>query len=488
MSGCSEDATKRTLYDMQKLAYQTTKIAEQINIQPALATAADSTLLKNAHASIVAYFLDHRTDPKIQADSAIFHDMGRLALRSQLALARYYSYHRNIDSVLAAYDRIGTIIPAGRDDLAGAALGRALTYRVSRQFDSTIAIYDRILKDYYPPLDYYERANNDIISIPVDKIKLAQAMNDKRQTTRFTTDALKYYERLKTDFPDYPQLGRTASVHTSRVYAMTENWDEAIEELESLKDSTGQTQIESLVLIANIYNGAKKDLKKSVATYQKILARDPDSAIIGQTLLRTGMALCAQKNYVDGRKYFTDIKNNFTRPAKLLAQAQMYYAQSFNEEGRWERALSELQWLMESHPYSEEAFRAVRMIPEKFKREGDDRLAGIWYDRAIEFYQRAATNKQGQMASLAAYSYLADMYQRMERWNDAMETLNKIYSLAPRSELSAKALYNAAMIAYKQFDDSTMAQGYLDKLNTEFGTTDTTQLSEANKFTVESIE
>lgn len=488
LTGCSENPAQRALYTMQQLAYQTGKIAEQINIQPNLATAADSTRLRDAHESIVSYFLEHREDPAITADSAVLHDMGRLALRSQLALARHYSYHRMIDSVLTAYNRIGTVIPAGRDDIAGAALGKALTYRVTRQYDSTIAIYNRILKDYYPPLDYYGRANNDIIAIPVDKIKLAG--DNKTSRALYTAEALEYYERLKADYPEYPQLAKTAGVHASRVYAMIENWNDAIDELMALKDSTGQTQIQSLVLIANIYNGPMKKLDKAIDIYRRILSRDPepDSAIIGQSLLRLGMAMCAQEKYVEGRKKFVEIKNGFTRPDKLLAQTQLYFAQSFNEEGRWERALSEMQWLLESHPYSEEAYRAARMIPEKFKRDGDERLARIWYDRALEFYQRAAVNKQGQMASLAAYSYMADMYQRLERWDEAMETLNKIYSLAPRSQLAAKALYNAASIAYKQLDDSAAAQGYLDKLNTEFGTTDTAELIEQdNAITVESI-
>ncbi len=490
LSGCSEDSARKSLFEMQKLAYMTNKVAEQINIQPQLSTAADSTRLRDAHASIVAYYLDNRNNPEIVSDSAVLHDMGRLALGSQFALARYYGIHRNVDSVLTSYNRIGTEIPAGRDDIAGAAMGRALTFRAIRQFDSTIAIYDYILSSYDPPLDYYERANNDVIAIPVDKIKIGNSMEDSSLRGKFVAEALRYYAHIKNDYPDYPQLAKTAGVHTSRVYAITEEWDSAIRELEALTDSTGQTQIESMVLIANIYNGPKEDLNKAIDMYRKIIDRKPDSGFIGQSLLRLGVALCAQKKYEDGRRQFVEIKNKFARETRLLAQAQLYYAQTFREQNRWERSMSELQWLMESYPYTDEAFRAARMIPDHFARENDDRMAEIWYERAIEFYKRAVLNKQGQITALAASSYLADTYQKLEQWDNALETLDKIYASAPRSQLAAKALYNAAMISFQHFNDSLSAQKYLDILNTEFGTTDSAELiSESNNnFTVESIE
>ena len=490
LSACSErNSSQKALYDMQQLVFMAGKAAEQMNIQPDLATQADSLRLKNAHNEIIQYYFDHRDDPAVSADSTTIHDMGRLALASQLVLARYYRGQRDADSVLAAYRRIGHEIPAGRDDFTGAELGLALTYRSLQKFDSTYAIYNRILKDYYPPIDYYEHVNNDVIAIPVDKIKISRSLKDTKTTDRFIKSALDYYGRLKTDYPQYPHLARTASVHTSRVYSMIEQWDKAIAELESLKDSTGQMQIEAMVLIANIYNGPKNDLKRAVDMYEKIIDRKPDSAMIGQMLLRLGVARCAQKDYEDGRKSFIEIKNNFPRSPALMAQTQLYYAQSFTEQNRWERAMSELQWLMESYPYSEEAFRAARMIPEHFYDAGDSKLADIWFDRAIEFYKRAAVNKQGQMTALAAYSYLADTYRRMERWTDAIETLDKIYAAAPKSRLAAKALYNAASISYQQLQDTVKAQEYLDRLNGEFGTTDSTAIHQdsENNNSLESI-
>ncbi|MCK5125677.1 MAG: tetratricopeptide repeat protein [candidate division Zixibacteria bacterium] len=473
--GCTGDSVQKVFYEMQQLAFAAGKINEQINIQPNLATSADSAQFRDAHIAIIDYYIANRDN---SLDSTIQHNMGRLALASQLTLARYYSFHRNADSVLMAYRRIGADIPAGRDDIAGAALGIALTYRSLRQFDSTIAIYDRVLRDYYPPLDYYDRPNNDILAIPVDKLKIVGSLDDESLRGKFIEDALSYYNRLKTDFPDNPYVIKTASVHASRVYAISERWDEAVAELSALTDSTGQMQVESMVLIGNIYNGPMKDLDGAIDIYNKILAREPDSSIIGQTLLRLGIAYCAQDDYEAGRKQFVKIKNKFHRKTNLLAQTQLYYAQTFREQGRWERTLSELQWLMEAYPYTEEAYRAVRLIPEHFSKEGDSRLAEIWFDRAIDFYKRAAQNKQGQIAGVAANSYLADTYRRVDRWDDALETLEKIYTQAPRSKLAAKALYNAAGIAFQELNDTTRAQGYLDKLNSSFGTTDSTLIHE----------
>lgn len=487
--GCSRDSGEKMRYDMEKLYYTAGKSAERINIQPDLATPADSTALKAAYQEILKFYYDHRNDPQVSGNDSVRMAMEKIAVTTEAHLARFFAARKQPDSVIAAYRRIGGDIPAGREDFGGATLALALTYRALNNLDSTLAIYNRLLADYYPPWDSLERVNNDVIAVPIDKIKIGQALKDSIMTARFMREALAYYSRLKSDYPG-SVTARTASIYTGRTYAMMGQWDQAITELQNVTDSTGQMAVQAEVLIAGIYEGPKNDPRRAIALYRQILDRKPDSATVGRAMLRLGRALCEVKEFEEGRQILADAKKKFERYPNLVAPAQLQYAQAFEQQGRWDRAVSEYQWLMENYPYSEEAFRVALYVPEHFASIKDEKMADIWYNRAIEFYQSAARNRQGQPMAIAAYSFLADTYRRLGRWSDAIETLDKIPALAPKSALAARALYNAARVAYLELHDSTLAQTYINRLNSAFGTTDSAKIHQPEnpEFNLESIE
>jgi len=489
-TGCSRDSDEKIRYDMEKLVYMAGKLAEKIDIRPQLATSADSLALKKAYRKIIDYYHEYKDHPLVDGKEKIEKEMSRMAVNAQVQLARYYTVHGNADSVIAAYKRIGDEIPADSSSVAGAGLALALTYRALNRFDSTLAYYDRVLEFLYPPLNDSDQVNRDVISIPIDKIKIARGVKSEQQADDFARDGLRYYDRIQNDFPDHEQLVRQAMVNASRIYTMTEQWDMAIGQLEQIKDSTGRIDVAALVLIANVYNGPKQDIDRAIEYFRDILERQPDSSVIASTMLQLGMALCAQDKHQEGRSVLADLKRDFPQYPQLTAPAQFYYAQSFAADDRWERALSEYQWLMENHPYAEESFWAARRIPEHFANENNDKLADAWYERAIEFYQNAAQVRKGQQTELLAYTYLAEIYRIDEQWDKALETLETIHSVAPGTRLAAKALYNAAAVAYRKKDDSLLARDYLNRLQREFGTTDSTRIyrEEKTELNLETLE
>lgn len=475
---------------MEKMIYAAGRLSEKINVQPDLATAADSLHLKAAFDGIVKFYFDHRNNPDVARDRKAAGEMARMAVSAEVGLAKIYTAKRNSDSVLMAYRRIGAEIPADKDELAAATMALALVYRALNQFDSTLTLYDRLLTSYYPPLDSLQRVNADLVAIPIDKIKILQSLPNKARLAAGERDAIAYYDRLKKDCPNNPLMMRAVRTNAGRIYAMTEEWDKAISELSLVTDSTGRMDIQAQVIIANIYEGPKKDPQRAISSFKEILERRPDSTVLGSTMLHLGMVLCSQKQYDEGRKYLTDLKEKFSRYQQLAAPAQLYFALSFEGDGHWDRALSELQWLLENYPYTEEAFKAALYIPQHFAKEHDQKMTALWYGRAEEFYLSAIKNKQGQPAAMAAYLFLANAYRNMKDYDKTLETLDKIYALAPKSQMGAKALYNAAGLALFDMKDSARAQGYLDRLNKEFGPVDTAAFRRAGKsdLNLESIQ
>ncbi len=477
LTGCSSDSAEKVRYDMEKLAYAAERAAERISVQPDLTTAQDSLKLKSAYQAILDYYVENRDRPEVAKNKTVLSEMGKMAISASVQLAKYHIAHRELDSAIAAYRRIGADIPAEKNDLAGANLALALTYRSVNLFDSTLALYEKIIADYYPPADSLDRINTDVISLPMDKINIARAMGDSDRVRIFTRQAVGYYNRLKTEYPN-SLLFRTATVYAARVYAMNKDWDKAVDQLEQIKDSTGQIEVRAALLIANIHNDSKKEVDKAIKMYRGIIGREPDSSVIGTAMLRLGVALCSQKDYEDGRKTLAELKKKFARYPQLTAKAQLFYARAFESQGRWERALSEYQWLMENYPYTEDAFRAALHIPDHFTAENDDKLAEIWYGRAVEFYRSVAQKKRNQPIAVAANMFLADAYGRTGRWKEAIDSYDKIYSMVPETKTGAMALFNSARVAFNQLEDSALAQNYLDRLRAEFGTSDSASINQ----------
>lgn len=484
-AGCSQDRAAEVRYDMEKLTFEARKISEKISIQPQLATAADSLALRTAYRNILDYYFAHRGDPGIAENDSLTNEINRLALQAEIQTARLYMAARKPDSAIDAYRRVGVDIPVTRPDAINAGLELALAYRATERYDSTIAIYDRLQEQFYPPVYDQDKISYDIAAIPIDRLKIVRAVKDKADVDRSIQRALDYYDRLEKDFSDNARLVRVAHVNATRVYTMTEQWDKAIAELQRVTDSTGAVDVSALFMMANIYSGPKNQPKKAVELYNSVIDRHPDSAMIGSAMLRLGSALCADKQYDAGRSVLADVKKKFEAHPNLAMPAQYYYAQSFDAQDRWERALSEFQWLMENYPYAEESFRAALYIPRHFAREGNDKLAGIWYDRAEQFFLDAARVRQGERTEAKAYTYLADLYRMEGKWDKAISTLEKIYAIAPKTKLGAQALYFAAAVAYQGLDDSVKAQGYLDQIKRDFGTTDSTLVLEEEKSDVE---
>jgi len=483
---CSANSPEKTRYDMEKILYKAQKISERIQIQPELTTAQDSLELKQVYQQALDYYLAHIDDPDLTRIPEIVNDMNLMAVSAQSQLIKYYAGHSETDSTIAGYRRLidGTI-PASPEDRMGATFSLALFYRSMMMFDSTYAIYDRLLESYYPPVDSLQHVNSDVIALPVDKINIALATGDSATANRYIDQALAYYTQLKADYPHNP-VSQTATVFLGRVYSMDQQWDKAIAELEQLKDSTGNIVINAQILIANIYNDPKNNKNKAIELYRDVINRTDDSTIIGSVLLREGVALCALGRYDEGREKLSELKDKFAPYPNLMAQAQLFYARTFEAQDRWDRALSEYQWLMDNYPYTGEAFQTMAYIPEHFKHEGDQKLADIWYERAVEFYLRAANNQKDRPIEVAAYKYLADIYRKLEKWPEAINTLETIYEKSPRSRSGAAALFNAARVSYLHLGDSLQAEKYLETLRTEFGTTDTSKIADDSPTPIDS--
>lgn len=472
---CSGDSAEKIRYEMEKMTFAAQKLSTRINIQPELSTAADSLSVKSAYQSILDYYYKHKDLPAVLSNVVEQAEMAKMAILAERELALYFASHGQADSVIAAYRAIGTRIPAEHTDIAGATLALAMTYRAIHLYDSTLALYEKLLRENYPPMDSLRRLNTDLLTIPIDIIRINRTRGDSAQYRASIQKAAAYYRRLQSDYPR-SIIYNTACLYAGRVHTISGDWDKAIEQFEQVKDSTGQIDIAVALLIANIQAAPKNNPAKAVDLYRQILSRHPDSSTVGVTLLHLGTALCAQKRFQEGRQVLAELKKKYKDYPLLISKAQSTYARAFAAEGDWDRAIMEFQWLMDNYPYSEDAFKAAFAILDHFIAQKDEKMKTIWYQRAIDFFQKVANNNPDQLIALTAYSFMAEAQRRFGKPKEAIETLDKILSISPQSLAGAKALYSAANIAYNELHDPSLAQSYRDRLRKNFGTTDSTAI------------
>jgi tetratricopeptide (TPR) repeat protein len=408
-----------------------------------------------------------------------------MALSAQLELAALYRLQGKFDSAMVGLKRVGTEIPASDQDKMKTLFLRGRTFLEMNQPDSAFEVFDKLLVEYYPPTDSLDRLDNDVFEVPIGRIRLALQLGDTTLAQHYYQQALDYYARLIDDFPDSP-VARAAKGFRGRTFGTMGEWERAIEQMSTIRDTTGVIETPALVLIGNFYYQPLNNPKKAVEIYREVLAREPDSAIVARVKLNLGKALLDLGNYEEARKELADYKKQFTRNPQLAAEAQLSYALTFELQGDWDRAMTELQWLMDTYPMTEQALRAALYIPEHFQDEGSQDIAATWYENATDFYQNVTQGYPGTRAAVLAQMFLADAYGRLEKWDEALAILDRISATAPGTEYGAQALYTAGQIAFQKLNDTLRADEYLKKLKDEYGTVDTADLY--NSETEESTE
>jgi tetratricopeptide (TPR) repeat protein len=391
-------------------------------------------------------------------DSVAHGEICGITHHAAVRLAQLFFTVRRFDSSAAILTTLVTRAPLSKYDAAPAYVLLAQSLQGSGKLDSAMIDYNKAVTILDPPIDRNGQLAFSVFNVPHLVYRIYAKGADSIKSHEAFTTATEYYKNL---IARYPKSGLSASSEAvmARLYTDEENWPAAIGSLEKLIDSSGRTNVNALLQIADIRAKHLKEYDSALAIYEVISSRlqGRDTLSRSVLLLKQGMAYMSEKRYVKGRQMFVDLQKRFPAYYASNAAPQLATAQSFELEGNWDRAETEYRFLLSNYPSSEEAYSTYLYLADQFTKQGRKLDADKLLQTAEQVFEKAASQGAGTRQEALALSFKAELFRRKSLWREAAVTLSSIFDKFPDTDVGRNAISMASSIYRKKLNDTAAA-------------------------------
>ncbi|MFH2036228.1 MAG: tetratricopeptide repeat protein [Candidatus Zixiibacteriota bacterium] len=463
---CSSDSSKGIIFNAEKLYQKAAKLIENASIKPEIQQGPYTEEIKAAFINLNDYWLtniDSLPKNKYPDERQNLVSIGFLSIGQ---LSRIYYEEKKYDSAIYIISQFLTKAEPEGSFLLSAKLNLARIYQASGNFETAMAIYNGLIDTFYPPVNNQGTILNEVLNLPIAVVRIYSLLKNEKLKTDATLSAENYYNRLLTEWPN-SSLATAAHSNLAKIYYDEKKWDKSIANLKEMTDSTGNTDIESLMMIATITADGKKDYKKAIELYGNILKKVDDTLKTPSVLLRLAITHYDSKNYKKAEEYINQIKNQYGYFYRINPLPQNYFALALKDQGQWSRAESEFQFLIDNYPASEAAFDAFITIADHYQTDKNKAMAERWRRRAEEFYLNIGSRYAGTSIEASSLSYMAEIARLENRWLDAVKYLENIFNKFPQSDIGRKSIITAAGIYKERLNNENKANSLLNRLKAE---------------------
>jgi tetratricopeptide (TPR) repeat protein len=464
MIGCGGDRSKSIRFEGERLLRDAEKIYGTASIKPNLADRQLWQNIKQAYLDVTSYcwkYID-----SIPADNAERGELETIAFMSVNRLSAIYMAERQYDSTIAVINTLLTFTHLKGNELLTSRLNLARAEQARGNMIQATNIYNSIIDTFYPPVDEKNAIITAVLNLPFELVRINRILGDTAAVTVNSKSAQNYYGRLIRDWPN-SALETAARSNLARLLADQGNYDAAIDNLKMIKDSTGQTDFEVGLAIANLMANGKKDYNGAIALIDEFIARTKDSLRLPFLLTQKGITYFDNKQYAKAREIMTTIKDKYRRFYKYSPIPQNYYAMSFAKEGRWDLAEDELRWLTENYPATEPAFNSFLTLADHYQEIGNKDFAVNWFKKGDEFYDKMIRENKGTAIEASALSYKAEVARRQDLWENAIKALMDIANRFPDSDIGRQSLINTAAIYREKLGNPAKADSLINAVRRE---------------------
>ena len=121
-------------------------------------------------------------------------------------------------------------------------------------------------------------------------------------------------------------------------------------------------------------------------------------------------------------------------------------AQSFEDQGEYDRAKQEYLNLINGYPNTQQSLESMMYLPDFFRKIGQPVLAEQWVTKTEEKLKDLAKNSGDKRVVLMASSYLATFYAHNKMYDQAIAQYTELRVQFPKSAQAANALLRVGMI------------------------------------------
>ena len=476
IGGCTDNHAVSLRYEAEKKLYQAEKANEKAGIKPELVTPEVMEQIENLYTSAADFSLAALDSVDQTQNPVEYHELQYLAFQATNRIAQIFHHNRHYTKTITILKRLlaATSLQPLQKLTTQINLGSAL--QASGYWDSALVIYNSVIEEYYPPTDENDDVLLTLINLPAHIYRVEKLTGDSSTATDKLEWALKYYNDLATSFPG-TKLEAVSRGNLIRLYDQTGQWEEEIDQLSLLLDSTSSNYLSIRIKIADLYGTYLKQPKRALRLYSEITEglNDSDSLIYPIVQYKIALVQMEEENYTEARRIVIGLKSNYRRYFASNPMAQYLVARSFELGGNWSRAEVEYRFLIENYRGSDEAMSALLYVAKYLEEEGRTQESKHWYQEAEKYYKEIAATGSGTIKEAKALAYQAELFGKQENWSGAAQQLTHLFERFPETEPGHRALLRASDIYKNKLGDTATADSLVEIFRTSISEITNTQ-------------
>lgn len=459
---CGNNPAIEARYTAEKLYFQADKLARDIQIKPQLTTDNSQAALFDAFDESLNYSLAalERIDSNLYAEE--FSQVSSLAHRAATQLTKAYFAQKQFDTCVILMRTLLDKAQLDWEELIAVNINLAHSLQARGDFDQAIEIYNNTIASFQPPKARNGEPLLDLMNLPMFLVRFHAMVHDTLKAKEQFEIAEAYYQKLLAD----SSLTQAAHGNLARLYYDTRRWDEAIEHLSQMVDSTGKVSIAAQFRVADIRTTFQQKYDVGQALYDQMLTSlsGSDTIFIPVVLFSKSRLELEQGHYAQARRQLIDLQQNYPGYYHANPRAQYLKARTHDLEKNWPRAEVEYKLLISQYGNSRVALASYLYLAKELENRGRKTESEQWYQKAEAAYSLLAARGAGTLREAEALTYRADLYRQKKDWSLAVQSLTMVYEKFPNSRVGRESLLTAAAIYSQKLDMRHVA----DSLITEF--------------------
>jgi len=333
------------------------------------------------------------------------------------------------------------------------AIRKGQIFEMMQKPDSALVQYEQVLQSYLQVHDP-QNPNADIIGLPFYVLGLRSSLG--QFTPEHVNQTAEFFRKLIASPPTDP-LSQVATQNLADLYLKSNDFDKAVSTLETLEDSTGKIYQQPLMAIADLYLVVKKDFVKSRATFNRFVQLYPQDDLTPFAKFGVGRTYYEEGQYQKALDVFAEVKQKYALNPRAVPATQFQIGLTYWKMGNWDRAKTELDWLIINYPDSPEGMKAVGFIADFYRQNNNKELANSYFEKAIKQYQKIISKDPKSSQAYAANQMLTEVYLTQERWKDAASQLESFLKDNPTSPSQPEVLLLLGQLYEEKIKDKQKA-------------------------------
>ncbi|MFQ5500132.1 MAG: tetratricopeptide repeat protein, partial [Candidatus Zixiibacteriota bacterium] len=268
---CTDNPAVRLRYELEKNYFAVERELRDAQIRPDLTPTTVLRSIADRYGQLVETAFGFLGQIDSQLYPTEYREIQYLTFQSTSRLSQLYFSVKRYDTCVAILGRL-----IDRVDLQGSQraqtmlnLGRAM--QSNRQWDSALAVYDGVVNEVYPPVDDSNRLVLPVFNLPAHIVRITRMAGDSAATSKRFEMAVSHYQRLLSDYPNVSRLAVSAHAQLAWLFYEAQLWEQSIEQLAHLVDSSGSLPFGVQFRVAGIYGEKIHDYDRALDMYQTMI-------------------------------------------------------------------------------------------------------------------------------------------------------------------------------------------------------------------------